>query len=53
MNTATAHLNPATRFTADHQPQALQAVSLDDYEQLVSTRVSFVDFLLASGEAAA
>ncbi|MCC9195455.1 hypothetical protein QNO08_03770 [Arthrobacter sp. zg-Y820] len=40
------HSNPP-----EPQP-ALQAVSLHDYELLVTTRASFVDFLLGNGRTA-
>lgn len=35
-----------------HTDPPLQAVSLQDYEQLVTVRASFVDFLLRRPEAA-
>lgn len=44
---------PSPHADAPEPLPALQAVSLHDYEQLVTSRASFVDFLLGCGRDAA
>ncbi|WAP51301.1 hypothetical protein OL239_15935 [Arthrobacter sp. ATA002] len=51
MTPAPANTPAHPRAASSEQPDTvLQAVSLHDYEQVVTARASFVDFLLAGTE---
>jgi hypothetical protein len=50
MNITTAPPQPGLAPLAEQAPHNLLAVSLQDYEQVVTARASFLDFLLARTE---